>query len=325
MSIVIVVLAVLMSLLNVGCAVHGIDEGAARDEARVSRKAGEVRVFDGIEFVWIPPGEFMMGSSMSEQEWAVRNGEKPEDVRDEDPVHRVRISKGFWMGRYEITEVQFRRVMECPYSHLDPALPAESVSWPSAVKFCQKLSLRTGARYRLPTEAEWEYACRAGTTTRFHWGDDSSPAVMNQYCWYKKNSFEIRDPTFRDDGSLVDVPNPNRHQTKPVGKKKPNAWGLHDMCGNLSEFCADQYDEHYYNNAATEDPFRYRGPERVVVRRRLFLRETRFVWKPVVRGGGYMSNPASCRCASRSGVRSPLPPVGEVWFSEIGFRIVREE
>ena len=158
-------------------------------------------------------------------------------------------------------------------------LPVESVSWFDAVSFCNSLSQKEGLTpfyaikgesvqvqdwnglgYRLPTEAEWEYACRAGTTTRYSLGDDEN--ALGQYAWYNANSSS---------------------QTHPVGEKQPNAFGLHDMLGNVWEWCWDGYDAGYYAQSPADDP---RGPDRAAYR--------------VFRGGGWGSDPLRVRSASRS-------------------------
>src|SRR5215831_43237 len=159
----------------------------------------------GIELVRIPAGEFMMGSES--------------DRPDEKPAHKVIISKPFYLGKYEVTQAQWQEVMGTNPSHFkgDPNRPVERVSWKMIQEFISKLNAREGHNlYRLPTEAEWEYAARAGATTRYYFGDDD--ALLEQYAWYNKN----------DKGT-----------THPVGQLKPNAWGLYDMMGNVWEWVQD--------------------------------------------------------------------------------------
>lgn len=173
----------------------------------------------GMKMVLIPAGEFMMGSE---------NG-----YSDQKPVHRVRITKAFYLGATEVTQGQYEQVMGTNPSRFrgDPQRPVELVSWPDAMEFCRKLSQKENQEYRLPTEAEWEYACRAGSSTKWCFGDDES--LLVDYAWYKKN----------DNGS-----------THAVGQKRPNAWGLYDMHGNVWEWCADWYDKDYYAKSAPHDP-----------------------------------------------------------------------
>jgi len=165
-----------------------------------------------MEFVRIPAGSFYMGSPGSEES------------------RKVRITKPFYMGKYEVTQAQWKTVMGTTLHQQrakavvpwnlkgeGPEHPMYYVSWEDATKFCKKL----GRKFRLPTEAEWEYACRAGSRTRFHYGDDPNESELSRYAWWWDNSDS---------------------ETNPVGQKKPNAWGLHDMHGNVREWCSDRED-----------------------------------------------------------------------------------
>lgn len=160
----------------------------------------------GMEFVLIPAGTFMMGST--------------EGADDEQPVHQVVISQPFYLGKYEVTQKQWEAVMgNNPSGFEGDDKPVEFVSWWDIQKFIRKLNEREGGPiYRLPTEAEWEYAARAGTTTAYSFGDDSSR--LDEYAWYNKNSGD---------------------ETHPIGQRRPNPWGLYDMHGNVYEWVQDWY------------------------------------------------------------------------------------
>jgi formylglycine-generating enzyme required for sulfatase activity len=156
---------------------------------------------------------------------------------NEKPAHEVTLTKPFYLGIYEVTQAQWKAVMgENPSFFRGDDLPVDSVSWENCQKFLAKLKEKVGqgSICRLPTEAEWEYACRAGSTTGYCFGDDQ--ARLGEYAWYTANS----------DG-----------KTHPVGQKKPNAWGLHDMHGNVWESCTDWYDKGYYAKGPAKDP---KGP-----------------------------------------------------------------
>ncbi|MEK6647189.1 MAG: formylglycine-generating enzyme family protein [Candidatus Firestonebacteria bacterium] len=177
----------------------------------------------GIEFVFIPAGSFFMGASDSDLDAGI----------NEKPQHKVKIS-GFWMGKYEVTQEQYKTIMGNNPSYFEGKnRPVEQVGWNSANEFCEKFSKKYGIECRLPTEAEWEYACRAGTTTKYYWGDK----ISGDYCWYDANS--------------------NR-EMHPVGQKKPNRWGLYDMTGNVWELCNDWFDDKYYEKSPKDNP---KGPD----------------------------------------------------------------
>jgi formylglycine-generating enzyme required for sulfatase activity len=207
----------------------------------------------GMELVFIPAGEFMMGSP---------DGEKDRE-RDEGPVHRVRITKGFYLGKYEVTQGEWEKVMGNNPSYFggNVRFPVEMVSWDD----CQEFLRKAGNDLRLPTEAQWEYACRAGTGTRFSFGDDDGS--LGDYAWYLANS-----------GS----------KPHEVGQKKPNAWGLYNMHGNVWEWCSDWHGEKYYGESPADDPQGPAGGE-----------------SRVLRGGGWGDDPKLCRAANRNR-NSPL-------------------
>jgi formylglycine-generating enzyme required for sulfatase activity len=187
---------------------------------------------------------------------------------DEKP-HQVTLTKPFYIGVYEVTNAQWRAVMGSVPSHWEDAdRPVEKVSWEDAAEFCRKLSAlpeerKAGRVYRLPTEAEWEYACRAGTETTYSFGDDESQ--LDEYAWYVRNS---------------------GNQTHPVGTKKPNGWGLYDMHGNVWEWCSDWYGK--YPQGEVTDP-QGQGPSGASVRVRVY------------RGGDWHITARYCRSAYRCG------------------------
>lgn len=183
----------------------------------------------GMEFVLIPAGEFMMGS---------RNG-----LSNEEPGHRVQISQPFYLGKYEVTQGQWEAMMGSNPSDFkgDPNRPVETVSWDGAQAFIQKLNEQERVTtYRLPTEAEWEYAARAGSTTAYSFGDD--PMQLREYAWYHNNS---------------------NNTTHPVGQLKPNAWGLYDMHGNVWEWAQDWYGD-YPSEPVTDPTGPTKGADRVL-------------------------------------------------------------
>ncbi len=248
-------LLIMIALLGVGCP-EGAKVGQPRPRMEPLRPGlpGEERLIAGIQMVWVPPGTFVMGSPPSEPE------------RDpEDEIQReVAIASGFWMGAYEVTQAQWVAVMGNDgtdgrgfqfHSYIHPA---ECVSWEDCQVFIQRLNDRTGLQFRLPTEPEWEYACRAGTTSPFNFGYAISTDRANYNGEYRYAG--------RPGGAY-------RAATTPVGSFPPNAWGLYDMHGNVWEWCQDRYGVTYNPNIDTAGPAR------------------------VMRGGGWVSEPLSCRSA----------------------------
>ena len=216
----------------------------------------------GMIFVPIPAGEFEMGVGPPEK------GQE-DHLKSARPRRMVRISKPFYLGACEVTQQQFSAVMTSrpwdgkPLVTEGENYAASYISWDDATEFCKRLSDKEGVRYRLPTEAEWEYACRAGTTTAFSFGDDGSQLV--EHAWFDRNAYA--------DGEQY----PHR-----VGQLQPNPWGLYDMHGNVWEWCADWYAP--YDKQTTE-PVDPTGPEKGWIR----------VW----RGGGFADNAVNLLSASR--------------------------
>lgn len=180
-----------------------------------------------LEMVLIPAGDFLMGTKEDERElfsessrssWSTSN-----KVIEEKPQRRRVIENRFYIGKYEITQAQWNAVMNDNPSmgERNSNFPVENITWNQCQKFIDAINRLDLGKFRLPTEAEWEYACRAGTTTRYYWGDDPDQKTMGDYCWYDSNS---------------DLSGP-----KEIGFKLPNAWGLYDMAGNVEEWCMDGF------------------------------------------------------------------------------------
>jgi uncharacterized protein (TIGR02996 family) len=206
-----------------------------------------------LKMALIPPGSFWMGSPEGEGDG------------DEQPRHRVTLTQGFYLGVYPVTQAQWQAVMGSnPSRFKGEHRPVENVSWDDCQKFCEELGKKTGKRYRLPSEAEWEYACRAGTTTEYHTGDGEEALKRAGWCSY--------------DGTWG-----SGKETKPVGKFERNAWGLFDMHGNVWEWCLD--DKREYTKEDYTD---------------IIDRTTGGVAR-VLHGGSWYSSPSRCRAAYRYG------------------------
>ncbi len=269
--------------------------GSRRDDHGGDTVVSQVRVGDivttplGMKLTLLPAGEFLMGSV---------------GYYHEAPLHRVAITTPFFVGIYPVTQEEYKRVMGTAPDHLqgDDCLPVHHISWYDAVEFCNAVSRKEGVKpfyeivgekpertvsilggsgYRLPTEAEWEYACRAGTATDWSFGNDAS--LLKEYAWYSNNS---------------------GYKLQPVGQLKPNSWGLHDMHGNVEEWCWDHYESDYGGELPAIDPTGPTskfGPEK-------------FKGYRVIRGGSYMED-----C---SGLRSSMRNSGHP-DNKCGIRLVR--
>jgi formylglycine-generating enzyme len=317
----------------VACTAAGLLPAADAPAKTAGDKRSEIRNSVGMELVRIPAGQFMMGSQESPEHLLKAfpgDYHKPEFFKDEYPRHRVRITRPFCLGKYEVTVGEFAQFVAAAHYQTEPERdgtggwgydpatgkcggrdpkfswrnpgfpqtddhPVLNVTWADAVAFCQWLSRKEGRTYRLPTEAEWEYACRAGTSTRYANGDDPNglTAVAKVLDTKAHPAFgHVQDITIRPD-------EPNAFTT-PVGRLKPNAWGLYDMHGNAWEWCSDWYAADYYAHSPVDDPS---GPASGIRR--------------VRRGGGWNSFPLWARASFRN---VNLPDSRCV---NLGFRVVR--
>ena len=235
-----------------------------------------------LDMIYIPGGKFMMGTADEEVERLIQKyGSKLEKYfRWEQPQHEVTVP-AFFMGKYPVTQALWKAVANLPQAEknleIDPSrfkgdiLPVERVSWYDAVEFCNRLSNHTGREYRLPSEAEWEYACRAGTKTPFHFGETITHELANYNAIY----------TFADESQ-----GEYREKTTPVGTFPPNSFCLYDMHGNVWEWCYDEWHENY-KNAPINGKAWYNISNKHIENR-------------VLRGGSWYSNPQICRNANRS-------------------------
>lgn len=300
--------------------VAGLAMGAAVADTKADFKPYVESIADtsvSFEMIPIPAGEYLMGSPPNE----------PGRSEDEGPQVKVKVN-GFWMARIETTwdlyDLYYKneQIPEGDKRREEPVVSADAMTRPTphftddtwghgregkptlgmthhaAMMFCHWLSKKTGKTYRLPTEAEWEYACRAGSTTAYPWGDD--PKALGDHDWFAGNA--------EDD-------------THEGAKKKPNAFGLFDMNGNVAEWCFDHYSRDDYKRLAGEklavNPFR---------------KPTNVKYSHVVRGGSWADEPAKCRSATRRGSdktwlkRDPQKPQSIWWMTDcdwVGFRVVR--
>jgi formylglycine-generating enzyme required for sulfatase activity len=277
--------ASLVCLLLAGCS----KSGPAGSPAAGAGTPSVITTASGVKMVLVPAGTFVMGSARTEE-------------ADEKP-HTVSLS-AFHIDQFEVTQAQYAKAMgKNPSLHKDPGAPVEQIRWKEAAAYCNARSKLEGLKpaydpatfacdfaaegYRLPTEAEWEYAARAGTTTAYSFGDDA--AALGQYAWFKDNQ--------------TIAPH-------PAGTRKPNAWGLYDMYGNVWEWCNDWYGETYYASSPAQDP---PGPAKGTNR--------------VLRGGCWNSKAAECTSDYRM---NELPAFTDVCFGKavsgfVGFRCVRRK
>jgi formylglycine-generating enzyme required for sulfatase activity len=258
------------------------------------RQAGEsplagtqvLKTASGMDMVSIPQGQFVMGSN-----------DGPIDTK---PAHPVKVD-GFLMDQYEITQQVYERVTGTnPSRRKHPQNPVEQVTWSAAVRFCNARSLREGLKpcydtntwacdfsaggYRLPTEAEWEYACRSGSSTPFYFGN--SAEELKSFAWFAGNS---------------------QSKPHPAAQRKPNAWGLYDMAGNVWEWCNDFYGAKYYRESPQDNP---RGPKQGE--------------KRVLRGGAWSSSAANCTSWARNCDEAGVTDICLTMDSN-GFRCVRRK
>ena len=199
---------------------------AVTPDGNTAEKELKLDLADGVtmDFVYIPPGNVIMGGDRPQKEG---------DILADTPKHEVTLTRGFYLGKYEMTQAQYAAVMgkEQGKSAQGPDAPVDGVKPSRLLLMCDELSAKTGREVRLPTEAEWEYAARAGTDTRWFFGDD--PSKLGDYAWFKDNA---------------------EGKSHPVGQKKPNPWGLYDIYGNIAEFVRDEHQEDYYAKGPKVDP-----------------------------------------------------------------------
>ncbi len=286
----------------------------------------------GMKFVLIPPGKFLMGSPLDEREYIrIAYGKESGDWSDQELQHEVEITRPFYLASFQVTQEQYQRIMSKNPSRFSThgegrekvrgmdtsRFPVETVTWGDAMEFCVRLSNLpeekiAGRKYRLPTEAEWEYACRKGESCTsedwtFVWvSSTGEPIIRPSLTCYRPFSFgnalSSMEANFKGNNSPDPYGNgmagPYLERTCVVGSYQPNAFGLFDMHGNVWEWCSDWYEENYYKHSPIRDP---RGPENGTQR--------------VVRGGSWSDGTYGCRAAFRFG----LDPYGR--GSIAGFRV----
>lgn len=266
--------------------IAAVSAGCGNEQKAVRNRPEMITTASGVEMVLVPAGSYVMGNDAGES--------------DEKPAHKVQLS-AFLMDKHEVSQKNYEALMgKNPSKDFrNPDNPADQVDWLNATTYCNMRSRKEGltpcyntedqtcnfeaSGYRLPTEAEWEYACRAGSTGSSASGAPASE--LDQYGWYSGNS---------------------KSSTHPVGQKKANAWGLHDMQGNLAEWCNDYFAKDYYAKSPAENP---RGPADGK--------------SCVVRGGSWYSPAESCAASVRNDAGRKFPDVC-VGANTYGFRCVRK-
>ncbi len=275
--------------LFVGCSNSG---GTIKTRGTDGSRSVQVNSVD-MALIYMQPGAFLMGSPANQL-----------GRQEDETQHTVILTRPFYLGRMPVTQRQWQAVMgKNPSRFSGDDLPVEQVSWDDACAFCRKLSKREGRCYRLPTEAEWEYACRAGTTSAFYSGNDDT--ALGLAAWYANNSgdkyIDFFQILLKRKAYMKEI-EANHCRTHPVGKKISNEWGLYDMLGNVGEWCSDWYGP--YGTEQVTDPTGASGNPPLAFR--------------VLRGGGYLCNSYRCRVAWRGGT---FPWVKN---SAVGFRVAAD-
>jgi len=272
-------------------------QGEEVERIRSSAKYRVEELGNGVtlEMVAIPSGTFLMGATHTEEG----------RLKNQNPQHLVSV-KPFFMGKYPVTQAQWEAVANLPkinqFLHPDPSIikaadkPVEQISWDDAIEFCARLSQHTGREYRLPSEAEWEYACRAGTTTPFHFGETCTTELAN----YSGIDWEYMGKICSRGAYGAGPKGQDRRETTPVGSfLVANSFGLYDMHGNIREWCADFWHENYQNAPTDGSAWVTDGDSE----------------KRVLRGGSWNTSPTKCRSAFRSFLEANAA------LYDVGFRV----
>ena len=260
-------------VFSVGCSV-GAQAKSSDKPKTAGPKQMTLELGKGVtmKLALVPAGEFMMGGKFTPAQAVKLYGGKEAHYAGEHPRHKVTISKPFYMGICEVTQSQWEAVMDAkPYdgkmlTKIGPDYPASWVNWTEAAEFCSKLSKKIGKMVTLPSEAQWEYACRAGSDTEYCYGDDKKK--VGDYAWWF--------------GNMIDNDKAKSYARKG-GLRKPNAWGLYDMHGNVWEWCRDWYSKDFYAGGKNVDPE--------------YTKETK---TRCVRGGSWYNGEVHCRSAARN-------------------------